>query len=121
MPAKAQPCRIVNGRNQSSASFAGKPRNATRPAKAPEKEMMKNTGITSEGMNVEGSRGMSLRLRAVMPHAMRMADAFISGPLCEPGSQRQAGQNESQQEHRCRDRNTLQELAGAPPEDDQMA
>jgi hypothetical protein len=68
IPAKPAPISVDIGRNQSMLSFAGNPGRLAMPANPPANTIVKNTGITRDGMNVERSRGMSRRLLLAIPH-----------------------------------------------------
>src|SRR5688572_8412674 len=69
MPAKAAPWMRVIGMNQSMILAAGKPGSCVSPENWPENEIVKKMGITSDGTNVDGTRGISIMLRAAIARA----------------------------------------------------
>jgi hypothetical protein len=52
---------------------AGKPGSKTSPEKAPANATVKKIGITSDGTNVDGRRGISFTLLAAIPHPILAA------------------------------------------------
>src|SRR5918999_1715314 len=67
-PAMADPWSVVIGMIQSIIDCAGNPgMSASRP-NGPVKATVKKAGITSDGMNVDGIRGMFRRLRFATSH-----------------------------------------------------
>src|SRR3712207_6316815 len=59
---------------QSMISSAGKPGRFTRAPDGPVKASVKNTGFTSDGTKVDGTRGMSFKLRSATPHVTAAVD-----------------------------------------------
>jgi hypothetical protein len=59
---------VAIGRNQSMDFSAGKPGSKTRPEKAPANAVNRNTGMMSDGKNVDGTRGISFKLRQTIAH-----------------------------------------------------
>src|SRR5918999_5389741 len=102
MPANAAPCNVDIGRNQSIALSAGKPGNNTRPEKAPANAVMRKTGIATDGRKVEGTLGISLRLRSAIPHVTCSA-AMASVSASQPGPEGSQSGRDSKHEDRAGD------------------
>src|SRR5918996_4114864 len=104
MPAKPAPISVDIGRNQSMLSSAGNPGRFAIPANPPANTIVKNTGITSDGMKVERSRGMSTRLRLAIPHVIAVVDIVRpSSAQGQPALERQSGQKIAHNEDPRRD------------------
>jgi hypothetical protein len=58
---------------------AGNPGSRTRPEKAPANAVIRNTGMMSDGKNVDGTRGISFRLRSTIAHTTFGEKGVIAG------------------------------------------
>ncbi len=74
-PANAEPIITAIGTYHERMLSVPKSGRVVTPANCPLKAITKNTGITSTGMNVEGSRRIAMRLRRVSSRATRDVDA----------------------------------------------